>query len=100
MGVLTKVFVRISHLPEKNDVHGFFFPTWRHAGEAVQSLAGAGIPFAMIRLSNATETTTNLALAGHEKQIAILTRKKSFEFGIRNLEFGSGKVECRNGKSD
>jgi len=72
IGVLTKVFVRISHIPEKSDVHGIFFPSWGHAGEALQSLTGAGIPFAMIRLSNATETTTNLALAGHEKQIAIL----------------------------
>ncbi len=72
LGVLTKVTVRISHIPESNDVHGIFFPSWDHAEKAVQSFAGAGIPFAMMRLSNAAETTTNLALAGHEKQIAIL----------------------------
>jgi alkyldihydroxyacetonephosphate synthase len=72
LGVLTKVIVRVSHIPKKSDVHGFFFPSWDQAAEAVQSFAGAGIPSAMIRLSSAAETTTNLALAGHRKQIAIL----------------------------
>ena len=28
MGVLTRVTVKISHLPEKDDVYGLFFPTW------------------------------------------------------------------------
>ncbi len=74
LGVLTKVIIRISHIPEKDDVSGVFFPSWDHAKDAVQTLAGAGIPFSMIRLSNSAETMTNLALAGHEKQIALMRR--------------------------
>jgi len=74
LGVLAKVMVRISHVPEKDEVYGVFFPSWDHAVAAVRGLGGAGIPFSMIRLSNATETATNLVLAGHAKQIAFLKR--------------------------
>jgi alkyldihydroxyacetonephosphate synthase len=72
LGILTRVAVRISPIPEKDDVVGVFFPSWDHAVGAVRSLAAEGIPFSMIRLSNAIETKTNLALAGHAKQISIL----------------------------
>ncbi len=74
MGVLTKVTVKLSHLPEKDDVYGIFFPTWEQGKDAVKAIAGADIPFSMIRLSNRTETITNLALAGHKGQISLLRR--------------------------
>jgi len=74
MGVLTKVSVKISHLPEKDDVYGIFFPTWEQGLEAVKAMAGASLLFSMIRLSNPAETETNLALAGHERQISLLRR--------------------------
>jgi alkyldihydroxyacetonephosphate synthase len=72
MGVLTRVTVKISRLPEKDDVYGIFFPTWEQGKDAVKAIAGADIPFSMSRLSNPTETITNLALAGHERQISLL----------------------------
>jgi alkyldihydroxyacetonephosphate synthase len=74
MGVLTKVSVKISPVPEKDDVYGFFFPTWDAGLEAARAVAGAGLQFSMIRLSNPAETETNLALAGHERQISLLRR--------------------------
>jgi alkyldihydroxyacetonephosphate synthase len=74
IGVLTSVTVKVSHLPEKDDVYGIFFPTWEHGQHAVKAIAGADIPFSMIRLSSPIETATNLALAGHERQISILLR--------------------------
>jgi alkyldihydroxyacetonephosphate synthase len=74
IGVLTRVTVKVSHLPEKDDVYGIFFPSWEQGMHAVKAIAGADIPFSMIRLSNATETATNLALAGHERQISLLKR--------------------------
>ncbi|MFC1829036.1 FAD-binding oxidoreductase [Thermodesulfobacteriota bacterium] len=72
LGVITRVVVRISHTPEKDDVYGVFFPSWAHAKEAVQTLAVNGIPFSMIRLSNPAETTTNLALIDRKNQISLL----------------------------
>jgi alkyldihydroxyacetonephosphate synthase len=74
MGVLTHAVVRISQLPEKDDVYGIFFPSWENGLKAVQTIAGADIAFSMLRLSNPSETMTNLALAGHERQISFIKR--------------------------
>ncbi|MBW1836527.1 MAG: FAD-binding oxidoreductase [Deltaproteobacteria bacterium] len=74
MGVLTRVLVRISKIPEKDDVYGIFFPSWDHGRDAVRALAEMGIPYSMIRLSNSAETMTNLTLVGQEKQVALLKR--------------------------
>ena len=78
MGVLTKVVVRISSLPENDNVYGVFFPSWQQAVLAVQTIAGTDISFSMIRLSNPTETKTNLALASHGRQMALLARYLRF----------------------
>jgi alkyldihydroxyacetonephosphate synthase len=74
MGILTRVIVKISRLPEVNDIHGVFFPSWDDAHQAVQTLAQSQIPLSMVRLSNPQETRVNLALAGHEQQIKWLKR--------------------------
>ena len=74
MGVLTKAVVKISSMPEKDVVYGVFFPSWEEASQAVQAIAGSDIPYSMIRLSNPTETMTNLLLAGHKGQIGLLKR--------------------------
>jgi alkyldihydroxyacetonephosphate synthase len=74
LGILTNVIVRVSHLPEKDDVYGLFFPSWEHGLKAVQTIAGTDIAFSMVRLSNPSETITNLALAGHERQLSLVRR--------------------------
>ncbi len=72
LGVLAKAIVRISHLPERDDVYGYFFPSWESGAEAVREIAVSRLPLSMIRLSNPVETFTSLALAGHEKQTGLL----------------------------
>ena len=74
MGVLTDVIVRISQLPQKDDVYGIFFPSWDQGQKAVQTIAGMDIAFSMVRLSNPSETMTNLAVAGHERQFSLVKR--------------------------
>jgi alkyldihydroxyacetonephosphate synthase len=74
LGVLTNVVVRISPLPEKDVIYAVFFPSWDNGKQAVQTLAASGTRFSMMRLSNAAETTTSLALAGHEREITWLIR--------------------------
>ena len=74
LGVLTRVTVRISPIPERDDIYGIFFPSWDHAVIAVRTIAGAGIPYSMIRLSNPVETRTGLAMAGHSKKMGLLSR--------------------------
>ena len=86
MGVLTNVMVRISHLPEKDNVYGIFFPSWEDGRKAVQIIAGTDIDFSLVRLSNPSETMTNLALAGHERQMAWVKRYLRLR-GIPEKEF-------------
>jgi alkyldihydroxyacetonephosphate synthase len=74
MGVLTHVIVRISQLPEIDDVYGIFFPSWENGLKAAQTIAGTDTAVSMLRLSNPAETMTNLALAGHERRISLVKR--------------------------
>ncbi len=85
MGVLTRVVVKIASLPENDDVYGIFFPSWEQAVLAARSIAGTDISFSMMRLSNPAETMTNLALAGNERQMALLARYLRFR-GIPEKE--------------
>ncbi|MCG2583298.1 FAD-binding oxidoreductase [Massilia sp. TS11] len=72
IGVLTEATVRISPLPEAEVFHSVFFPDWGSAQAATRTLAQARLPLSMLRLSNATETLTMLALAGHPRLVGLL----------------------------
>ncbi|HEY1012384.1 MAG TPA: FAD-linked oxidase C-terminal domain-containing protein, partial [Herpetosiphonaceae bacterium] len=61
-----------------DDVHAVFFPSWEQAHQAVRAIIHAGAPLSMLRLSNATETWTNLGLAGHRRAVAMLERYLAF----------------------
>ncbi len=74
MGVLTEARVRVREIPEADEVYGVFFPSWTAAVDAVRTLADAGLPLSMVRLSNPAETMTNLVLADHEREIRLLKR--------------------------
>ncbi len=78
LGVITDVTVRISPLPEHESFHVAFAANWQQAETLVRSMAQAKLPLSMLRLSNAEETRTQLALAGHEKQVALLHRYLAF----------------------
>lgn len=74
MGIITRTIVKISRLPEIDDIYGVFFPSWIHARDAARTLACCEIPLSMVRLSNPAETGASLALAGHEQQTKWLNR--------------------------
>jgi len=74
LGILTEATVRVSRLPEYEAFHAVFFPDWERGERAVRELSQARLPLSMLRLSNALETTTMLALAGHAKQVGLLER--------------------------
>jgi alkyldihydroxyacetonephosphate synthase len=85
LGILTQAVVRVSLIPEEEEFHAVFFPDFQHGIEAEQQILTTGLSLCMLRLSTATETTTTLALAGHEKLIGALQKVLS----IRGL--GEGK---------
>lgn len=69
LGILTEATVRATPMPEDEEFHAVFFPNFALGQTAVRHIVQAKIPLSMLRLSTATETTTTLALAGHERLI-------------------------------
>ena len=74
LGILSEATVRASPLPEKEEFHAVFFPDFERGCQAVRQMLSSGLPLAMLRLSTAIETTTSLALAGHERLIGALEK--------------------------
>jgi alkyldihydroxyacetonephosphate synthase len=73
-GILTQATLRVTRLPEHESFHAIFFPNWDAAEAAVRDLVQQKIPLSMLRLSNATETETNLTIAGHAQLIGLMER--------------------------
>lgn len=72
IGIITQATMRISPLPETESFKGVFFPTFEQGLQAVREITQAKLPLSMLRLSNATETMTNLIMAGHKTAIRAL----------------------------
>ncbi len=74
LGIITQATLRVSPLPEREEFHAIFFPVWAQGVAAVREMAQARLPLSMLRLSDTVETTTTLALAGHEGLVSLLER--------------------------
>ncbi len=66
LGVITRATVRIHRLPEMEAFYGVFFRDWERGVRAVREIVQCGIAVSMLRLSNAMETSTTLALSGKD----------------------------------
>jgi alkyldihydroxyacetonephosphate synthase len=86
LGVVTKATLRVRCLPEAEAFYGVFFRNWEQGAAAVREIAQAGIGVSMLRLSNAMETTTTLALAGKDDLV------KWAERGLRAGGFDSERL--------
>ena len=71
LGILTRATVRAVPLPEAEEFHTFAFPTWEAGERAVRRLVQERVPLSMLRLSNAEETATAFAFAGHPRATAL-----------------------------
>jgi alkyldihydroxyacetonephosphate synthase len=78
LGLITRAIVRVRPLPEEESFHAFFFHDWESGAAAVREIAQAGLKLSMLRLSNALETTTTLALSGKESLVEWANRGLSF----------------------
>lgn len=100
MGVITEVKVRVTPIAAKETFYVAFFPSWEDARTATRQIKQQGISLSMLRVSNAIETETQLALAGHPGQIALLQKGLSL-MGIKDgkcmLTFGTTgtKSQCK-----
>lgn len=68
-GILTRATVRIQRIPETESFHAAFFHDWDTGSQAVREIAQEGVPVSMLRLSNALETATTLALSGKDELV-------------------------------
>jgi len=82
LGVVTRATLRVCHLPDFEAFYGVFFHNWEEGTNAVRQIAQAGVGVSMLRMSNAMETTTTLALSGQE------TLVKWAGLGLRAVGFG------------
>ena len=66
-GVITRATVRVRPLPEDQRVEAILLPSWQGGVEASRELVQAGVPLALLRLSDATETQVAMmvGLADH-----------------------------------
>ncbi len=64
LGIITEAVMRVAALPELETFEGIIFPTFEQGVDALREAAQANLPLSMLRLSNAAETATNLALSG------------------------------------
>lgn len=74
MGVLTEVTVRVSPKPAAEEFHTLFFPDWDQALAASRDIIQSRIPLSLMRLSTSVETSTTLAMAGHDWLVAGLEK--------------------------
>ena len=85
LGLITRAIVRVRLLPEEESFHAFFFHNWESGAAAVREIAQAGLKLSMLRLSNALETTTTLALSGKESLVEWAKR------GLYFLRYDEGR---------
>lgn len=74
LGIITQATLRISPQPEWEGFYAIFFPDWVQGVAAVRKMVQARLPLSMLRLSDAVETTTTLALAGHRRLVNLFDR--------------------------
>lgn len=86
MGVLSEAVVRVRPVPEREQFHAVFFPSWEQGCTAVRAMAQARLGLSMLRLSNVHETRTQLELAGDQRGLGLLQRYLSLR--------GMGAGQC------
>lgn len=73
-GILTDVTVRTAIRPVRDLVRAYSVPDWDRARDLGRSLARAGLPLTMVRVSTALETVTTLAMVADERRRRLLRR--------------------------
>jgi len=86
LGVVTHATLRVHRLAEFEAFYGVFFRNWEQGAAAVRKIAQAGVGVCMLRMSNAMETSTTLALSGQDELVKWAGR------GLRALGFGDERA--------
>lgn len=82
LGIVTSATMRIRPLPEYERFFGVFFRNWEMGVQAVRAIAQAVLPVSMLRISDAQETESTLALTGRSQLVDWASR------GVSLLGYG------------
>lgn len=74
IGILSRVKVKISPIPEKELFEGYFLSSWEEGYKAVKTLSQENYPLSLLRLSNPKETLAHLTLAGGHVLVSALKK--------------------------
>jgi alkyldihydroxyacetonephosphate synthase len=74
LGIITEATVRVRPIPEVDDVHAVFLPSWDAALDATREIVQSGTPLSMLRLSTAEEAASQRTLAGDSRATTVLDR--------------------------
>ncbi len=74
LGVLTDVTVRATPPPDRDIVRAYRMPDWDGALELGRTLARAGLPLYLVRVSTPLETRSMMAMAGDSTKVRWLQR--------------------------
>lgn len=85
LGIITRAVVRVRPIPEAEGFYGAFFHDWDSGAAAVRAIVQNDVPVSMLRLSDAQETETTLALSGKERLVRWADR------GLRTLGYSSSR---------
>ena len=103
-GIVSDVKVRVTPIAEHESFHVAFSPSWQASIELAKRAAQAKIPLSMLRLSNAVETRTQLALAGKPDAITWLQRYlrlRGIKDGKSMVTYGltGSAAQCKSAKA-
>jgi alkyldihydroxyacetonephosphate synthase len=85
LGVLTHAVVRVRPLPQTESFAAVFFHDWESGAAALRQMAQERVAVSMLRLSDAAETETTLALSGRDRLVAWADR------GLRAAGYGPAR---------
>jgi len=101
-GVITRATMRVRPLPEAEGFYAVFFHEWEEGIRAIREIVQSDIPVSMLRLNDAQETETTLALSGKGHLVAWGTRAMGLFgfgsercmllFGVTGLSRNSGRI--------
>ncbi len=78
-GVITRAVVRVRPLPESRRVEALLVPSWCRGAAAARELVQAGVPLALLRLSDAPETEVAMRVGlGHHAWAPLARRWLGF----------------------
>jgi alkyldihydroxyacetonephosphate synthase len=85
LGIITEATVRVRPIPEVDDVHAVFFPSWDAALDATREIAQSNTQLSMLRLSTAREAASQRTLAA-DSRVAV-----AFDKGLALRGVGTGR---------